>query len=210
MRMADYALRSMKTKILEELYGKTEKQLKIRKTNIAKQNRELYLQPIQHLLDQLPKEMLSHTDEYKLQIKYTPYKDKTNIAVHETWDYRTDTYVVNPKIYQNGASYYSDIPKNPLNPKLRDSAEQLCKDILELRTEQENTIAFLEQSFIKNKGSKALRKMWEKDPNAHVFCKYLPAEPVRVKKSTKKETIPDPIAPTSIKNRMTTNLLEDH
>ena len=209
MRMADYALRSMKTKILEELYGKTENQLKIRKTNIAKQNRELYLQPIQHLLDQLPEEMLSHTDVYHLEIKYTPYKDKTDIAVHETWDYKTDTYIVNPKKYQ-GRSYYSEIPKNPLNPKLRDSAEHLCKDILELKMEQQNTITFLNQCFAKNKGSKALRKMWEKDPNARVFCKYLPTEPVRVKKSTKKETIPDPIAPTSIKNRMTTNLLEDH
>ena len=209
MRMADYALKSMKTKILEELYGKTEKQLKIRKTNIAKQNRELYLQPIQHLLDQLPEEMLSHTDVYKLEIKYTPYKDKTDIAIHQTWEYKTDTSVINPKIYK-GTSYYSEIPQNPLNPKLSDSAEQLCKDILELRTEHKNTVAFLEQSFEKNKGSKALRKMWEKDPNARVFCRYLPTEPVRVKKSTKKETIPDPIAPTSIKNRMTTNLLEDH
>ena len=209
MRMADYALISIKNKILEELYGKTENQLKIRKTNIAKQNRELYLQPIQHLLDQLPEEMVSHTDVYNVEIKYTPYKDKTDIAVHETWHYKTDTYVINPKV-SNGTSYYSEIPKNPLNPKLRDSAEHLCKDILELKMEQQNTTTFLNQCFAKNKGSKALRKMWEKDPNARVFCKYLPAEPVRTKRSTKKEATPDPIAPTSIKNRMTTNLLEDN
>ena len=61
MRIGDYELRNIRSKVLDDLYRKSEDELKKRKTAIAKKSRELYLAPLQHLLDQLPEEMVAHT-----------------------------------------------------------------------------------------------------------------------------------------------------
>ena len=54
------------------------------------------------------------------------------------------------------------------------------------------------------KGSLQLRKVW--DPSLH---KYLPKEPVKTPKKSA-QIKEDPVSPTFLKNRMTTNLLEDN
>ena len=207
MRIGDYELRNIKSKILADLYQKSEDKLKERKTAIAKQSRELYLKPIQYLLDQLPTEMVCHDKEYCLRIKYTPNKDKTEIMVDEKWEYKTDTNIINPQSYAKGGSYYSSTPENTLHPELQEIAAELCKDILALRIEKQRMSDYLADTTTKYTGSLQLRKVWE--PALH---KYLPKEPVKVKrpKPAKKIVTPDPIAPTFLKNRMTTNLLEDN
>ena len=63
MRIGDYELGRIRNKILDELYDKRENELTVRKKIIAKENRELYLKPLQYVLDQLPLEMISHADE---------------------------------------------------------------------------------------------------------------------------------------------------
>ena len=57
-RIGSYDLRKIKDNILDDLYSKKEEELKVRKIAIAKQSRELYLEPLQYLLDQLPMEMV--------------------------------------------------------------------------------------------------------------------------------------------------------
>ena len=53
-------------------------------------------------------------------------------------------------------------------------------------------------------GSKQLREAWP--PHLH---KYLPAEPIKVGKKAK-PVIQNPDVPTFLKDRLTTNLLEDN
>ena len=207
MRIGDYELRNIRNRVLSDLYGKSEEKLKERKTAIAKQSRELYLKPIQYLLDQLPEEMVSRNDEYFVRVKYTPNTDKTEIMIDEKWGYKSDQPLVNPKEYNKGGSYYSNAPENTLHPRLQESAAELCNDILALRIEKQKMSEYLVNTTNKYTGSRQLRKIWE--PSLH---KYLPKEPIRVpkQKSAKKVSTPDPVAPTFLKNRMTTNLLEDN
>ena len=81
MRIGDYDLRNIRGKVLDDLYRKSENELKKRKTAIAKKSRELYLAPLKHLLDQLPIDMIAHDEEYRVRVKYTPNKDKTEIMI---------------------------------------------------------------------------------------------------------------------------------
>ncbi len=205
MRIGDYELRNIRSKVLDDLYRKSEDELKKRKTAIAKKSRELYLEPIQYLLNQLPEEMVAHTNEYVLKVKYTPNEDKTEIMIDEKWEYKTDDAVINPKKYDKG-SHYSTIPENTLDPRLQDSAAELCRDILALRIEKENMSSYLVETTTKYTGSLQLRKVWPE-----TLHKYLPAEPVKVSrpKPAKKVSVPDPRVPTTLKTRLTTNLLEE-
>ena len=206
-RIGDYELRKIRNKILDDLYSKSEGELKKRKTAIAKQSRELYLEPIQYLLDQLPVEMVCHDKEYFLRVKYTPNDDKTEIMVDEKWEYKTDQNIINPQSHTRGGSYYSNTPENTLDPRLQESAAELCKDILALRIEKQKMTTYLVDTTTMYTGSLQLRKVWE--PALH---KYLPKEPVKVSKRKPKgsngKTVPDPLTPVFLKNRMTNNLLE--
>jgi hypothetical protein len=204
-RIGSYEITNMKRQILRDLYGKEEDKLTKRRTDIAEKSRELYLAPMQHLLDKLPEEMIAKDEEYCLRIKYTPEEDKTQISVDEKWRYKTDQPITNPKSHGKGSSYYTSVPENELDPRLQDSAIELCNDILALRTEKQKMSQYLEETTTKYTGSLQLRKVW--DSSLH---KYLPAEPVKTPRSKKKTAIPDPTTPIFLKNRMTTNLLEDN
>tara|TARA_R110002020_G_scaffold353150_1_gene566159 strand:- start:7573 stop:8199 length:627 start_codon:yes stop_codon:yes gene_type:complete len=206
-RIGSYEISNMKRQILRDLYGKEEDKLTKRRIDIAKKSRELYLAPMQHLLDKLPEEMVARDEEYCLRIKYTPGEDKTQVAVDEKWKYKTDQPITNPKSYGKGNAYYSNGPENELDPRLQDSAMELCNDILALRTEKEKMSQYLNETTTKYTGSLQLRKIW--DSSLH---KYLPTEPVKTPRSisAKKTVTPDPTTPIFLKNRMTTNLLEDN
>ena len=206
MRIGDYELRNIRSKVLDDLYRKSEDELKKRKTAIAKKSRELYLAPLKHLLDQLPIDMIAHDEEYRVRVKYTPNKDKTEIMIDEKWEYKSDQPIMNPKTFSKGGSYYSTVPENILDPRLQDSAAELCNDILALRIEKENMSSYLVETTTKYTGSLQLRKVWPE-----TLHKYLPAEPVKVSrpKPAKKVSVPDPRVPTTLKTRLTTNLLEE-
>ena len=206
MRIGDYELRNIRSKVLDDLYRKSEDELKKRKTAIAKKSRELYLAPLQHLLDQLPIDMIAHDEEYRVRVNYTPNEDKTEIMIDEKWEYKADQPIVNPKTFSKGGSYYSTVPENTLDPRLQSSAAELCSDILALRIEKENMSSYLIETTTKYSGSLQLRKVWPE-----TLHKYLPAEPVKVKrpKPAKKILDPDPRVPTTLKTRLTTNLLEE-
>ena len=205
-RIGTYELGKIKGNILDALYNKKEQELEVRKTAIAKQSRKLYLEPLQYLLDQLPAEMVCHDKEYCLRVKYTPNKDKTEIMVDEKWRYKTDINMMNPQSNTKGGSYYSSTPENTLDPRLESSASELCSDILALRIEKQKMDDYLRATIKKYTGSLQLRKVWPE-----VFHKYLPPEPVKVSKpklASNKISIPDPTVPTTLKTRLTTNLLE--
>jgi hypothetical protein len=205
-KMGSYGIQKLKSNIIDGLYRKREDELKVRRAAIAKKNRELQLAPIQYLLDQLPIDMIAHADEYVVRIRYTPEKDKTNVMVDEKWDYKTDKPIINPQKVSN--SHYQNTPDNDLKEELKEDADKLCKDIIELKTEKEEMSIYLKATTSKYTGSLQLRKAWKNEP---AFLKYLPAEPVKVlrPKPAKKVAVPDLEVPTFLKTRMTTNLLED-
>ena len=205
-KMSSYEIGKLRGNILDGFYRKREDDLKVRRAAIAKKNRELQLAPIQYLLDQLPTDMISHADEYVVRIRYTREEDKTNVLVDEKWDYKTDTPVINPQKVSN--SHYQNTPDNDLKEELKEKADKLCEDIIELKTEKEEMSVYLNATTSKYTGSLQLRKAWKNEP---ALLKYLPAEPVKVlrPKPAKKVVVPDLEVPTFLKSRMTTNLLED-
>ena len=205
-KMGNYEIGKLRGNIIDGLYRKREDELKVRRTAIAKKNRELQLAPIQYLLDQLPTDMIAHADEYVVRIRYTREEDKTNVLVDEKWEYKTDTPVINPQKISN--SHYQNTPDNDLKEELQEEADKLCEDIIELNTEKEEMSRYLNATTSKYTGSLQLRKAWKNEP---ALLKYLPAEPVKVlrPKPTKKVVVPDLEVPKFLKTRMTTNLLED-
>jgi hypothetical protein len=206
-KMSEYELRKMRGSIIDSAYRKREGELEIRKTAIAKKNRELQLEPIQHLLKQLPIDIISHADEYIVRVKYTPEKDNTAVKLDEKWAYKTDDPVINPQKVSN--SHYQNTPDNELKEELWPTTGELCEDILELRTEKEELTTYLNETTKKYTGSLQLREKWKNEPG---LLKHLPAEPVKVSrpKPVKKVSDPDLKVPTFLKTRMTTNLLEDN
>ena len=205
-KMGNYEIGKLRGNIIDGLYRKREDELKVRRTAIAKKNRELQLAPIQYLLDQLPIDMVAHADEYVVRIRYTREEDKTNVLVDEKWEYKTDTPVINPQKISN--SHYQNTPDNDLKEELQEEADKLCEDIIELKTEKGEMSVYLTATTEKYTGSLQLRKAWKNEP---AFLKYLPAEPVKVlrPKPAKKVVVPDLEVPKFLKTRMTTNLLED-
>ena len=205
-KMGSSEIYKLRSSILNGLYYKREDALKVRRAAIAEKNRELQLAPIQYLLDQLPIDMVAHADEYVVRIRYTREEDKTNVLVDEKWDYKTDTPVINPQKVSN--SHYQNTPDNDLKEELKEEADKLCEDIIELKTEKEEMSVYLNATTSKYTGSLQLRKAWKNEP---ALLKYLPAEPVKVlrPKPAKKVVVPDLEVPTFLKSRMTTNLLED-
>ena len=205
-KMSSYEIGKLKGNILDSFYRNREAELAVRRTVIAKKNRELQLAPIQYLLDQLPTDMIAHADEYVVRIRYTREGGLGGVLVDEKWDYKTDTPVINPQKVSN--SHYQNTPDNDLKEELQEEADKLCEDIIELKTEKEEMSVYLNATTSKYTGSLQLRKAWKNEP---ALLKYLPAEPVKISrpKPAKKVVVPDLEVPTFLKNRMTTNLLED-
>ena len=183
-KMGNNEIYKLRSSILNGLYYKREDALKVRRAAIAEKNRELQLAPIQYLLDQLPTDMIAHADEYVVRIRYTRKGGLGGVLVDEKWDYKTDTPVINPQKVSN--SHYQNTPDNDLKEELKEEADKLCEDIIELKTEKEEMSVYLNATTRKYTGSLQLRKAWKNEP---ALLKYLPAEPVKVlrPKPAKKE-----------------------
>jgi len=199
MRIGQYDLQQIRNKILEDLYGSMRQELDKRKEKIAKRNRKLWLKQYQHLLDQLPESMVTRHNDYYVKIKYMP--DGETVLIDEKWAYRSDNPIINPVEEGN----YGDEPvRNPLHKDLETDTAVLCNDILKFQEEKGQMEQYLQETTQLYKGSLQLKKVW--DESLH---KYLPPEPVKVKRNKAEEKIA-PDTPTFLKDRMTTNLLEDN
>ena len=207
MRIGDYELRNIREKILTDLYGKSEEKFENRKEAIAKQNREYFIEPLMSTIVSLPVELIAHTNQYSVKIKYTsPSADKKeNPDIIENWGFRSNKPIPNPKDpSKNSGSYYESIPEQPLDPRLHDTTAQLCEEILKLNKEKADMSNYLADTTRRYKGSIQLRKVWPES-----LHKYLPPEPVKIpKKSKEKINKDDPEIPNHLTHRLTENLLE--
>ncbi len=206
MRIGSWELRNIREKILRDLYEKPEKDLDARKTRIAQQNREFFIEPLMSTLSALPDEMISHNNQYIVKINYGDDPDEEK-RVNERWIYRSDKPIFNPKSVD--ASQYVTSPEQRLDTRLHEDAEILCKDILHLRAEKKEQSDYLIDTTTRESGSIQLRKTWPES-----LHKYLPAEPVKIPRKfkgtgTKRVEVGKPVVPDSLNIRLTENLLED-
>lgn len=205
MRIGSWELRSIRDRILRDLYEKPEKDLESRKTRIAKQNREFFIEPLMSTFSALPDEMVSHNNEYVLKINYGNNLDEEK-CVKQSWIFRSDKPIINPRRLDGNT--YNVSPEQKLDERLYKDAEMLCKDILALRAEKKEQSDYLIQTTNRETGSLQLRKTWPE-----YLHKYLPPEPVKLPrkttgKGTKKVEVDKPVAPESFHTRLTENLLE--
>lgn len=196
MRLGYSDLSTIKRKILTDLYGMLEEDLNKRKKDIAKQNREKWLDQYRYLLDQLPQSMVTRHEEYRVKIVYTPNGE--DVAIDEEWYFSSDKPIINPV---DDSSHYAKAVAQPLHADLQADAAALCNSILALKKERDQMKTYLDETTTTYKGSLQLKKVW--DESLH---KYLPAEPVKIKKPKQEEKAFE--TPTFLKDRMTTNLLE--
>ena len=212
MRIGSYELKNIRNRITDDLYRKAEEKLTERKVGIAKKAREYYIEPFMSTMSTLPIELIAHDKEYAVRIKYTAPNSQGGDApdIDENWTYRADDPLINPKNpKQGGPNYYSNVPENILDERLRDEVDLLCKDILKLKAKKEEMTTYLIETTTKYTGSLQLRKAWEKSPH---LLKYLPMEPVKTPKTkivrNKKVIIEDPTIPEGLNEQLTENLLE--
>ena len=202
MRLSYSEISNVKHKILTDLYGTKEKTLAERKTALARQNRDLWLEKYAPLIAQLPPEMITRHRDYQVNINYTsPNSEYTKLE--EVWRYSVDDPIINP-VDVNGSTNYLYASESPVHDRLETAANKLCEDILALKKERDAMEDYLKETTDKNKGSLLLKKVWPE-----VFHKYLPSEPARTPRKTKPKVV-NPAVPDFLKVRLTTNLLEDN
>lgn len=194
-------LRSIKLKILQGLYGIAKTNLNKRKQEIAKKNREYFMEPLIDKLAEIPKGLLQYGNIYQLFVRYKVDPTDNEVGINQTWEYTCkEPNSINPSFN------YSKDSKGNLDPRLEAVTAILCEEIIALSAEEKEMEEFLNNTINRYSGSLQLRKVWP--PSLH---KYLPVEVKRTRTPrTKKEKIgnPDPTVPSSIQSRMTSNLLE--
>jgi len=204
-RIGDYELRGIINNILGDLYGTAKKNHDKRKEAIAKQNREYVMEPLIDKLAEIPKRLLQHHQTYQLFIRYNLDPTNSETGIKQVWEYMCkDPEAINP----DTAYGFTQRDKGNLDPRLEEVTAVLCEEIIALSAEEEEMNTFLKDTTNRYTGSLQLRKVWP--PSFH---KYLPVEIKQTRAPrTLKEKIgnPDPVAPLSIKSRMTSNLLEDN
>ena len=202
-------IHTIKRKILSNLYGANEESIKERKEDIARRNREYFMEPLRPIMDQLPFELLQHSSQYQLFINYKLSNTDLMQGVCEVWEYNSyNPTDVNPlwrHTYPNSARHLHDIPGN-LDSRLALEAAQLCEETIALRTEKIAMEEFLDTTTSQYSGSLQLRKVWPAS-----LHKYLPPEPTKNRtKSIKaiKASAPQFTAPDFLNTRLTNNLIE--
>tara|TARA_R100000781_G_C4059804_1_gene120610 strand:+ start:295 stop:921 length:627 start_codon:yes stop_codon:yes gene_type:complete len=206
MRISDSAKRIMKNEILEDLYRKSEDELKDRAGIIAQQNRIYELEPYQAILDTLPVDLIAHSKDYKVNIQYKRDEDG-NHALDEKWTHDYDKPV--PAFIDPNSGGYS-INNTPtigkLDSRLHTEAAKLAEDMLALRKEKAELLDYLDRTLEEWSGPKQLKTVWPES-----LHKYLPVtkprnprDPNRIKPLTPTAEA----APTGLGTRLTNNLLE--
>lgn len=210
MRLGRWDIRRIKQQILDDLYEKTEKEFAKRQQAIVRKNREYYFEPIQYLLDQLPSEILSRHDRYRVKICYLPKGTTTNTedelnVVNEVWELNLQDYDLNPVSLSRFGGYTPAETK--LDSRLYPETATLCNEMIALKQEKQEMAEFLITTTNQYSGTLQLRKIWPES-----LHKYLPAEPIKQAKLNKQKKkaakATTPAVPDHLKNRLTTNLLE--
>ena len=211
MRLSSNFKHTMKRKILEDLYTAAGESTQKRQSDIAKRNNEYALEPYNHILDQLPSELVAHAFRCTVLIKYKADPDNpTRYALDTTWSYDFDTPIVT--FVDKPLRSYSHIStaSTALDPRLYQDAANLAEEVLALQKEKQELTDYLDHTLEQWSGTKQLETVWPVS-----LHKYLPVPrntlrgSLKKSKNTTTKSIPTAsAAPIGLGERLTTNLLE--
>ena len=194
MRIGEHNRWNMKKTILSDLYGLHLDRLDKEKEVFLRKNLALEYAPYTEYLAKIPDHFLNCEYKYSVKVIYKK-KDPVN-SYDQTWSV---TLKNNDKAPTSGKEYI-------VYPSLYTEVAAIIEREQEIKKEREEMDAFIENTFDVTTGSKQIRLMWPES-----LHKYLPAEPVLVKRqknSKGKLVLPTITAPSQLKTRLVNNLLE--
>jgi hypothetical protein len=184
----------MKRTILSDLYGLHLEKINREKEVFLRKNLALEYAPYTEYLAKIPDHLLNCEYKYSVKVIYKK-KDPVN-SYNQTWSV---TLKNNDRAPTTGKEYI-------VYPSLYTEVAAIIEREQEIKKEKGEMDAFIENTFDVTTGSKQIRRMWPES-----LHKYLPAEPVPVKRqknSQGKLVLPTITAPSQLKTRLVNNLLE--
>ena len=194
MRIAEHNRWNIKKNILSDLYGVHLDKINREKEVFLRKNLALEYAPYTEYITKIPDHLLNYGYKYSVKVIY-----KKNDPMHrynQTWSV---------SLKDSEAAPISD-KEYIVYPSLYTEVAAIIEREQEIKKEKREMDIFISNTFDITAGSKQIRRMWPES-----LHKYLPAEPVPVKRqknSQGKLVLPTITAPSQLKTRLVNNLLE--
>ena len=194
MRIAQHTIWNIKKNILSDLYGVHLDKISNEKEIFLRKNLALEYAPYTEYITKIPDHLLNYGYKYSVKVIYK--KDDPINRYNETWEVSlkdTEVAPITDKKYTVYPSLYTEVA-------------DIIEREQEIKKEKREMDIFISDTFEVTTGSKQIRRMWPES-----LHKYLPAEPVPVKRqrnSKGKVVLPTITAPSQLKTRLVNNLLE--
>jgi len=194
MRISQYNIWNIKKNILSDLYGVHLDKIDDEKKVFLRKNLALEYAPYTEYIAKIPDHLLNYGYKYSVKVIYKK-NDPIN-RYSQTWEV---------SLKDSEAAPITD-KKYIVHPSLYTEVAAIIEREQEIKKEKREMDIFISDTFDMTAGSKQIRRMWPES-----LHKYLPAEPVPVKRqknSQGKLVLPTITAPSQLKTRLVNNLLE--
>ena len=194
MRISQGKMYDMRKNILSDLYGTHLKKINDDKEVFLRKNLALEYAPYKEYIAKIPDHLLNYGYRYLVRVVYK--KDDPINNYNQTWEV---------SLNDNETAPISD-KKYTVHPSLYAEVADIIEREQEIKKEKREMDIFISDTFDMTAGSKQIRRMWPES-----LHKYLPAEPVPVKRqknSQGKVVLPTITAPSQLNTRLVNNLLE--
>ena len=194
MRIAEHNRWNMKKNILSDLYGVHLDKIGKEKEVFLRKNLALEYAPYTEYIAKIPDNLLNYGYKYSVKVIYKK-NDPIN-RYSQTWSVSLKDSEAAPITEKDYIVY----------PSLYTEVASIIEREQEIKKEKREMEIFISDTFEVTTGSKQIRRMWPES-----LHKYLPAEPVPVKRqknSQGKLVLPTITAPSQLKTRLVNNLLE--
>ena len=199
MRISQHNIYNIRKNILTDLYGVHLDKIAKEKEVFLRKNLTLEYAPYKEYIAKIPDHFLNYgygCYNHKYLVKIVYKKDDPINSYKQTWEI---------SLKDNEIAPVSD-KKYSVHPSLYAEVADIIEREQEINKEKREMDIFISDTFAATTGSKQIRKMWPES-----LHKYLPAEPVPVKRqrnSKGKVVLPTITAPSQLKTRLVNNLLE--
>ena len=196
MRISEHNRYMMKKSILSDLYGSHLDKLDEEKEAFLKKNLALEFAPYTEYISKIPDHLLNVGYRYSVRVTYK--KNDPTDSYKDDWGVSFSPDEVVPR--QISGKEYT------VHPSLYAEVASIIEREQVIKKEKKEMDNFIENTFNITTGSKQIRRMWPES-----LHKYLPAEPVPVKRqrdSKGKIVLPTVTAPSQLQTRLVNNLLE--
>ena len=194
MRISQHNIWNIKKNILSDLYAVHLDKIDKEKEVFLRKNLALEYAPYTEYIAKIPDHLLNSGYRYSVKVIYKK-NDPIN-RYNQTWEV---------SLKDSEAAPISD-KKYTVYPSLYTEVADIIEREQEIKKEKREMDIFISDTFDMTAGSKQIRRMWPES-----LHKYLPAEPVPVKRqknSQGKLVLPTVTAPSQLKTRLVNNLLE--